>query len=257
MTNSTHREVDYTDYNALYTPNGTSDKYVNMVIPILAAPTIAAGAPTKTLINSGNYSGAALATYTVTVDAGATTYTWACSTGGGATGVAIGAGGAYQTLNNEVYINWSAAGTVAEGDQWTFNADILTADPDANPVAGAGLHDLTGVNPQFVDGTRNIAAYMTMKKGAYDTPQLARRDFYMEAIKRNGLDYYGNPATYNPDFAPETVRVWVFAGYVPQNPAYKGTGEGGVDIGAVPVQVQSTPRRGGVFWSNGSFGFQF
>jgi len=234
MTNTTHREVDYTDYNLVRAPSATVDKYKNMVIPVMTSPEITSGTPTKTLSSTGNYSGATDATYTVTVDAGATTYTWACSTGGGAAGVAIGAGGAYQTLNNEVYINWGTTGTLTAGDAWSFTAGILTSDPDANPVANGGLNDLSpSIDPQFVDKTRSIAKFMTTLKGAYDNDFLARRDFFLENLKKNGFDYAGQPATYDPAYAPSAALAYVFEGFRPQNATLATAGEAGTYVGAV------------------------
>ena len=92
--------------------------------------------------------------------------------------------------------------------------------------ANAGLHDLK-VDPRFKNNSWTVRGYM----GAASVQDAAR-----EAIKLNGWDYLGNRVTPTV-FTPLNVLTAGRTAFTPQNPALKGTGYLGADIGAVPVKL--------------------
>lgn len=177
-----------------------------------------------------------------------------------------GAANQIAKINNNLV--WAASANANSQIVWKNNIDAaanaitmadyncsynLTKDPlyyefatgaYANPP---GAHDITA-NPNFVDPTRNIITWAATIDPTKNTPAL----ILAEMLKMN------DDSGYNSAFDWTAYYTWVRAGFAPTNSALKGTGESGADIGAVAVQVSSsTPARRGVFWSNGSFGFQF
>jgi len=104
-----------------------------------------------------------------------------------------------------------------------------------------GPHDKYGAaatNPQFVDPSRDLAAYAVYKGWAASGATAdAKRAAAMERFRAiNGYD----PATKTQSAAPSGASItdlvsWVKAGFVPRNQSLKGAGYGGVDIGAMAV----------------------
>ena len=138
----------------------------------------------------------------------------------------------------------AAANAITTAD---YNATYnLTKDPlYYDFVTGAyvnapGAHDITA-NPNFVDPTRNIITWAATIDPTKNTPAL----ILAEMLKMN------DDSGYNPAFSWSAYYTWVRAGFAPTNTALQGTGEGGVDIGAVAVQVAATVRRA----LNGFFDF--
>lgn len=153
---------------------------------------------------------------------------------------------AANTLNIASVIN--NASIAADSAASYGNVDAITTDSD----------NLYAVDAQFIDATRNLAAWGATV-GADGTvagtvAKLLAINGYNSTTKRQS----DTPSGVSIAGTSTSLVDWVRAGFAPTNAALKATGEGGTYIGAVPVQVQSsTPARRGMFWSNGSFGFQF
>jgi hypothetical protein len=95
-----------------------------------------------------------------------------------------------------------------------------------------GQHDLH-VDPMFIDKTRTVAKWDTAQGGPGTLAHVAA-----EAVKLNGFDLNGNPATYNGNYAPINVWNYLWTGFTPTNPVLKAAGspaDGSPDLGAIPV----------------------
>lgn len=138
--------------------------------------------------------------------------------------------------------------TVNEADYNGYkgpNSEALSKYNYCTNAATLGMHDIAG-DPQCVDMTRTLGSYAHSLNPALST----LNDFMIEVAKRNGFDVNGNAATFTPGFDATSAINWIKAGFTPTNPIFKGTGESGVDIGAVPVYVAA------VSWARGrKFGF--
>lgn len=110
-------------------------------------------------------------------------------------------------------------------------------EPGPNDKYGAAATD-----PQFVDPSRDLAAYAVHKGWASaGAPGDTKRAAAMERFRAiNGYD----PATKTQSATPSGASIadlvsWVKAGFAPRNQALKGAGYGGVDIGAMEVAAAS------------------
>jgi len=103
-----------------------------------------------------------------------------------------------------------------------FENQVQTAHPNAYSYG-----DMNGVDPAFVDTTRTPATYDQQVLGGPGTGA----DLFARLAARSGFggqdELSGNPI--------DDLRVWLFAGFTPTNPALQGAGYLGVDMGAVPV----------------------
>lgn len=90
--------------------------------------------------------------------------------------------------------------------------------------ADKGATDISA-DPKFVDATRTVRGYFGL-----GTVQLVAR----EMVTINGTDYQGNEITATTETV-DNVLTYIRAGFTPTNKALQGTGDGGVDIGAVTV----------------------
>lgn len=97
-------------------------------------------------------------------------------------------------------------------------------DPSITVTDDQTAHDFSA-NPQFADRSRNVAAW-DASLGGPGTEAHALE----QMLQMNG---YGGPA--NPNYTQAALLAYVRAGFVPGNAAFKGTGRGGADIGAMPV----------------------
>jgi hypothetical protein len=91
----------------------------------------------------------------------------------------------------------------------------------ANFSATPGTHDVDGINPGFVDSTRNLGTWW-LSKGNTTTGTYAGDAAAAVAYAA------ANPATRVAD-----LLAWVKAGFAPTNAAYRGTAHDSGDIGAV------------------------
>lgn len=89
---------------------------------------------------------------------------------------------------------------------------------------GYGEHDVN-TNPDFVDATRNLVSWDTSNDGPGTSANTIA-----EMLKLNGTG-----GTYNSDYSISNLLAYVRAGFTPRAAALRGTGEGGVDIGALAV----------------------
>jgi len=91
-------------------------------------------------------------------------------------------------------------------------------------VTTGETHDLA-VNPNFVDATRSFITWKGTEAAGYTA-----------LLGINGYNATTKTQSDTPSTdTPEVAREWVRAGFAPTNPALKGAGYGGVDIGAVDV----------------------
>jgi hypothetical protein len=97
-----------------------------------------------------------------------------------------------------------------------------------NGAAGRGQGDVHA-NPNFVDPTRTVKKWGQLFDENIDTLQ----DMARFMCRINGYDYTGAPVEHDEDATIEACWTYVRDGFAPTNTAYKGTGEGGVDIGAM------------------------
>ncbi len=97
-----------------------------------------------------------------------------------------------------------------------------------------GAHDVEA-DPQFVDNTRCFRTWDAALGGPG-----TNANALAELSKMN------DDSGYNTEYSLTNYLAWVRAGFAPQNAAYKGTAHDGGDIGAVPVQVLTTPSGPGV-----------
>lgn len=139
------------------------------------------------------------------------------------------------TADHFEHDNDANAQTVAEQGYNNTYGNITTMNTGITITSDLG-HNQT-VDPNFVDPTRTLATW-NQNRGS-GTNSAADGIAYLLGI--NGY----NPASKTQSNTPSANGVtdlvtWVSAGYVPRNAALKGAGEGGVDIGAMPVQVDST-----------------
>ena len=154
--------------------------------------------------------------------------------------------GDYVFSSNLMYNNGPSANYGIGG---TGGADLTTADYNAfynildanrysNTTGTWGEHDLTGsVDPQFKYPTRTIDTYAQANGGT------TMADYFLGAVKRNGVDKDGNAAAFNAVFTSEALLSYVREGYVPQNTTLLTAGEGGTYIGAVqPVAASGAVR---------------
>ncbi len=88
-----------------------------------------------------------------------------------------------------------------------------------------GIHDVNA-DPQFVDSSRNFIKWGQSIKSSVST----WAQIIDEMSKINDSDF-------NPNFTVSNAYDWIRAGYVPTNSAFKGTGFGGSDIGALSTTV--------------------
>lgn len=77
-------------------------------------------------------------------------------------------------------------------------------------------------DPVFADPTRDLARFDLVHGGNGTVAHL------LSEVARM------NDSGFNAAFEPSNIRSWIRAGFRPQNPAFRGAGKGGVDIGAVP-----------------------
>lgn len=104
-----------------------------------------------------------------------------------------------------------------------------------NDKVGAAATD-----PQFVDKTRRLATFAVLKGWAAEgqTEDEKVNAATAKLIAINGYNATTKTQSDTPSGASITELVsWVKAGFVPQNQALKGTGESGVDIGAMAVHT--------------------
>lgn len=95
---------------------------------------------------------------------------------------------------------------------------------------GKGAHDLF-VNPGFIDSSRTVRGY-----GSWADVQTAAR----EMVSVNGVAYDGSTTTATTKTI-DSALAWIRYGFTPTNPALRGTGYGGVDIGAMDVVTLGDP----------------
>lgn len=101
------------------------------------------------------------------------------------------------------------------------------------PITGSpGANDLNE-DPDFVDITRNISTWDDDLGGAGTVAN---------ALAELNLK---NEAGYDSSYTVPALWTWVRAGFAPQNQNLAAAGDGGVDIGAVPV-VAAAPSTGGL-----------
>ena len=136
-------------------------------------------------------------------------------------------------------------GNPIQADQFTWldnnnhYTPALTAPYDPYPniaitglvkgTVGFGSADLF-VDPQFVGGTQNLAAFDVQQGGV----GIAVNVFY-EAFKRSGYDKDGVAAVWDANYDLTTAKAQIMASYTPQNAALQGAAHDGGDIGAIAV----------------------
>lgn len=91
------------------------------------------------------------------------------------------------------------------------NLEFSAGSPGANDV---------DADPELLDPTRNLLAFDVSLGG--------------DGVIANALARFAARAA---GYTPAALGTWVKAGYAPTSSAYNGTGEGGVDIGAIPYQA--------------------
>lgn len=93
------------------------------------------------------------------------------------------------------------------------NLEFSAGSPGANDVSG---------DPDFVDATRDLAAWDALNGGAGTISNALA-----ELRKKN------DASGYDSSYVISNLIAWVKAGFAPQNAIYDGTGDGGADIGAM------------------------
>jgi hypothetical protein len=143
------------------------------------------------------------------------------------TGKAISGGtnripnGAYDSCNYNAFHNNQAGNNVY--------SNILPVEYQ-NP-APPGPNDIAA-NPQFVDPTRDFLSWAQSVDASITTWDAAITAMSLTIRQVTG---------HNPSLTVADCLTWIRAGFVPQNPALKGTAHDGGDIGAVPVVVAAPP----------------
>ena len=123
--------------------------------------------------------------------------------------------------------------TIAYGDYNAYPADLTAA--YSNITATATGHDINDA-PTFVDDTRNFASWGATV-GADGTANGLKT--LLAAINGYNVSTKTQSDTPPVGVSVAALTAWVRAGYAPTNVTLKGAGEGGVDIGAVLVSVES------------------
>ena len=163
--------------------------------------------------------------------------------------------GTMDSYNNIVYSRTLTAGSrgynfdaaVPAADQITnmdynawFNIDdkyfgLTSATKTPGVTTGYGGNDLVDVDPQFFDSTRTFAKWALLVTG---TETVAAGVAHL-LDGTNGYDSINR--TQDPTLivtdTPADAVAWVRAGYAPTNVLYEASGQGGVDIGAIPYQA--------------------
>ena len=104
----------------------------------------------------------------------------------------------------------------------------------AGDITITSEHDITTAAPQFVDTSRDMASW-----GGTEADALS--DIFTISGYDDANNDFDGPAS---GVTLADLIAHVQDGFAPQNAALQGTGEGGVDIGAVDVVVPPTPSSG-------------
>ncbi len=110
------------------------------------------------------------------------------------------------------------------GDLYDHYYNVSITGKTEGVDAGFGGNDLN-LDPQFVDKTRNLAAWDSALGGAGTAANAVA-----ELLKLNG---YGG--TYDSNYAVTDLLAYIRAGFTPQNSALAGAASDSGDIGAVAV----------------------
>ena len=134
--------------------------------------------------------------------------------------LAVGIGGAGAVMHQ---IITPAAGYVTEARaNGYWNIGTLPYQVTGSAFASSpGAGDVEA-DPQFVDASRDLASYDAAVGGPGTVAHLLA-----EVARMNDPDF-------NPAYTPAVIRDWIRDGWRPMNGAFHGSGDGGVDIGAVP-----------------------
>jgi len=206
--------LDYIDGNVIHAGQGTLNSYSKVLIATYAFETVAPTYLNATMFTlSGNLTARYPANQVVKIY-----------------------NGPYHGVTRVTAVTYDAGTdttTVTIGNQLLTSALSAVSYQTGQKSVGSpgfGSRDVQlAVDPQFVDPTRTIASYTGSAKEA----------FFRAMITRNGHDENGN-AVAPSSWSVAGLLKYLRDGFTPRNAALKGTGEGGVDIGAVPV---STPNR--------------
>jgi hypothetical protein len=122
--------------------------------------------------------------------------------------------------------------TMASGRTFDVRKDYKNTSGAKYGDANFGANDLHA-NPQFTDPTRTLAKWDIANGGPGTMANIVA-----QAMKLNGWDINGNPATYNTAYNVMNVLSYIRTGFTPTNTQLKGAGsptDGSPDIGALAV----------------------
>ena len=124
-----------------------------------------------------------------------------------------------------------AAITVADYNlSYNGPADLYQS-PDVVFGTAPGAHDIIGVNPQFVDTSRDFLSWGKSINPTHNT----WADIWAEIRKRN------DDTGYNPAYDWRDFYVWARAGFTSTNPVLQTAGYDGTRIGAIDVVTLGNP----------------
>lgn len=99
---------------------------------------------------------------------------------------------------------------------------------------GFGLYDIE-VNANMRDALFKVSDWDNLKGGPGTVDNA-----FTEMLKLNGFDRSGSPASFNTAYTKDDLLTTARTAFTPTNPALRGTGRNGSDIGALPVMVIMT-----------------
>jgi hypothetical protein len=162
-------------------------------------------------------------TYFVTIGGGTANCQWNAATGG----------------SGNYYTSTSVSGTALINDtNANFTATGWTADNDWVVIyAGATLTFRCAAQVTAVSATQiTISPACTgLTSGDAFSNITATRLLGRQIVTINGWDYQGHPTTPAAWAQTSLALAWIYQGYMPHNLIYKGAGDDGSDIGAVPI----------------------
>ena len=228
----TYYDANFLDYNAHASMRGTHyTDYDNAgYLTSLTTPS-ATAVGNNDITAYGNFNGSTAVNYVVkVVDGAASPNTFAWSNDGGTTWKATANMTTSDTvLEKQVAVKWVALTGHTTNGTWAFSSVITNR--GTYPFAS---HDVAKgtLNPTtlFKHGTYSVTDFKAV--GSMQT-------LSYKQLALNGWDVNGGPAAYDASYAAPNVLAFVQDAYIPSSSLLKGTGYGGVDIGAVAVQVSA------------------